>query len=332
MRVLIGGASGMVGKALSEFLIRNDCPVVKLVRRPVTNELTEIYWNPDKGELDESLLKEFDAVVHLGGFNVAKKVWTPRVKKTILESRVKSTKLLSEKLASVSDKPKVFITASGMNIYGYTTDPEKPFTENSPENGQDFLSDVVKEWEGATKAAKDAGIRVVHARFSAILGKSGGLIKKVLPIFRMAAGGKLGNGKQIMSWVDLDDAVGILWHCLQTEAIKGPVNVATENPITNKEFTKALAKAVGLPAFLPMPAFFVKTIFAEMGEVLMLSSISCKSSKLDEYKFKFPTIRESLNNQLGANVKGEDGEDSKEEAIEPEDENKEVSKEDENPA
>ncbi|MCM8524964.1 MAG: TIGR01777 family oxidoreductase [Lentisphaeraceae bacterium] len=321
MRVLMGGASGMIGSSLSEFLIRHECPVVKLVRRKVSNDITEIYWDPEKGELDESKLEEFDAVIHLGGFNIAKKVWSSKVKKRILETRVKSTQLLAEKISKLKNKPKVFITASGMNIYGYTKGDAEPFTEKSKETGHDFLADVVRQWEAATKPAKDADIRVIHARFSAVLGKEGGLLKKVLPIFRMAAGGRLGKGHQIMSWVDIDDAVEILWHCLQNESISGPVNVASPNAVTNREFTKALAKAVGLPAFLPMPEFMIKTIFAEMGEVLMLSSIKCVSSKLGDYEFKYPTIRESLNNQLGVNVEASESE-NKEEAP----------KEDENPA
>ena len=321
MRVLMGGASGMVGSALSEFLIRHDCPVVKLVRRKVTNDITEIFWDPEKGELDESKLEEFDVVIHLGGFNIAKKIWTSRIKKKILESRVKSTALLADKISKLNNKPKVFITASGMNIYGYTEDGDEAFTESSKELGQDFLADVVRKWEGAAKPAADAGIRLIHARFSAVLGKEGGLLKKVLPIFRMAAGGRLGKGHQIMSWVDIDDAVGVLWHCLQEESISGPVNVASPNPVTNRAFTKALAKAVGLPAFLPMPEFLIKTFFAEMGEVLMLSSIKCESTKLKEFKFKYPTIRESLNNQLGVDVEGDTA-----------DKPEEAPKEDENPA
>lgn len=317
MRVLMGGASGMLGRALSEFLIRNKCPVVKLVRRPVSNDLTEIFWDPENGELDEKELEEFDAVVHLGGFNVAKKVWTGKVKKRILESRVKSTKLLVEKLSRVNKKPKTLICASGMNIYGYSSDGADAFTESAKEKGEDFLADVIREWEAAANLAKESGLRVVNARFSAILGKDGGLLKKVLPVFRMAAGGRLGKGKQVLSWVDIDDAVGILWHCLSEESISGPVNVVSPNPVTNKEFTKSLSKAVGLPAFLPVPQIMVKTFFAEMGEVLMLSSIKCASEKLADYEFKFPTIRESLNNQIGSDVPASDDE---------------VQKEDENPA
>ena len=325
MRVLMGGASGMIGKALSEFLIRHECPVVKLVRRPVTNDITEIFWDPEKGEIDESKLVDFDIVIHLGGFNIAKKVWSSRVKKRILNSRVKSTKFLAEKISSLSTKPKLFIVASGMNIYGYSKDGEEPFTESSKENGTDFLSEVVREWENACSPAVSAGIRVVNTRFSAVIGKSGGLLKKVLPVFKMAAGGRLGSGKQIMSWVDLDDLTGIIWHCIQNEDIKGPLNVVSPHPVTNKDFTKALSKAVGLPAFLPVPEFIIKTVFAEMGEALMLSSINCSSEKLADYEFKYPTIRESLNNQLGVDVEGDKEQETSQE-------NSEDTKEDENPA
>lgn len=177
MRVLMAGSSGMVGKAVSEFLIRNECPVVKLVRRPVSNDVTEIFWDPEKGELEESKLNEFDVVIHLGGYNIAKKVWSSRVKKRIMNSRVNSTKLLAEKLASLKSKPKVFIVASGVNVYGYTEEGDEAFTESSKLNGTDFLSEVVRAWEGATKAASDAGIRVVNTRFAAVIGRDGGLKK-----------------------------------------------------------------------------------------------------------------------------------------------------------
>ncbi len=302
MRVLIGGASGMVGKALTELLIKNGHPVVKLVRCPVKNELSEIFWDPEKGIINKNELDEFDVVVHLGGYNVAKNSWSKKIKQKIKESRVKSTALLAKTLSSLENKPKLFINASGINIYGYNENINESVDENSPARGKDFLSEVIQEWEGATQPLKDAGIRVVHARFSAVLSPSGGLLGKVLPIFKMAAGGKLGSGKQILSWIDLEDAVGVLYHCMNNEKLYGAVNIVAPKPVTNKEFTKTLATAVGLPALIPMPEILIKSIFAEMGETLMLASINCKSNKLNDYNFKFPTLSDCLNHQLEINV------------------------------
>ena len=314
MRVLIGGASGMVGKALASYLVDQECPVVKLVRQPVKDELTEIFWDIDQKKLDEKKLEGFDAVVHLGGANIANKAWTRKYKKLIMDSRVKSTELLVDRLSKLKKKPKVLIVASGLNIYGQTLKDAEPFSEFSAEKGTDFLADVVKEWEKAAKKATDAGIRVCFMRFGAVIGPGGGLLKTVLPIFRWAAGGKMGNGKQKLSWVGLEDAVAAIHHCIKDDTFNGPVNVCTENPVSNKEFTKAMAKAVGMPAFFPVPTFAVRTLFGEMGEILMLSSIAAAPEKLLKSGFEFsqPTMRECLNYQLKVDIEDPNASDTKE--------------------
>ena len=304
MKTLISGSSGMIGKALSSHLINHDCSVVRLVRRPVIDELMEVSWDIDKGEIDSSKLEDFDAVIHLGGVNVADKQWTRGQKAKIMSSRVKSTALLSETLSKLTNKPKVFIIASGINIYGENELDAEPFTETSSELGIDFLAEVVRSWEEATKLAQAAGIRVCFVRLSAVLGPTGGLLCKVLPMFKMAAGGRLGNGKQMMSWISIEDAVAAIHHCLIKDEISGPVNLCTKNVVSNREFTKALAKAVGMPSFIILPAFIITTVLGEMGSALMLSSITCSPSKLEKTGFEFtqPTLRECLNFQLKVDV------------------------------
>lgn len=294
----------MVGKELTRWLVHHDCPVVRLVRRPVKDKLSEIFWDPEKGELDGSKLVGFDAVIHLAGENVASGLWTSKKKQAIMDSRVKSTDLLVKTIESLKEKPKVFISSSGINIYGQNQDEDPPFTEDSPESGKDYLSDVVRKWESASKVLSMVDVRVCHLRFGAILSPTGGLLKKVLPIFKFAAGGRLGNGKQMMSWVSLNDVVKSIWHILNNAEVKGAVNVCSPETVSNKQFTKALAKAVGLPAIFPAPSFIINGIFGEMAENLMLVSIKCAPLKLvsSGFEFEHSDLRICLNDLLDSDV------------------------------
>ena len=304
MKVLLTGSSGMLGTALTKWLVRQGYPVVKLVRRPVKDKICEVFWDPVKKEVDHSKLLDFDAVIHLAGENVASGLWTSGKKKKIMDSRVQSTEFLVEVIDKMAVKPKVFISASGINVYGNNSSEDEPFSEKSPALGKDYLSEVVKKWEAAAKPLKMKGIRTCHLRLGAVLSPTGGLLKKVLPIFKFGAGGRLGSGKQMMSWIDLEDAVGSVWHCLQTEEIEGAVNLVAPECVSNKAFTKALAKAVGMPAIIPTPEFILSGFLGDMAECLMLSSIKCAPLKLVEngYQFKYPTLRESLNFQLKSEV------------------------------
>lgn len=294
----------MVGKELTRWLVHQDCPVVRLVRCPVKDKLSEIFWDPDKGELDASKLVGFDAVIHLAGENVASGLWTAKKKQAIMDSRVKSTELLVKTIESLKEKPKVFISSSGINIYGQNLADDPPFTEDSPETGKDYLSDVVRKWEGASKPLSKAGVRVCYLRFGAILSPKGGLLKKVIPVFKFAAGGRLGNGKQMMSWVSLNDVVKSIWHTLNNSEVQGAVNVCSPETVSNKQFTKALAKAVGLPAIFPSPSFVINGIFGEMAENLMLSSIKCAPLKLvsSGFEFEHSDLRICLNELLDSDV------------------------------
>ena len=183
MKVLMTGSSGMLGTAMTKWLVRHDYPVVKLVRRPVKDKISEVYWDPIKKEIDYSKLLDFDAVIHLAGENVASGLWTVNKKKKIMDSRVLSTNFLVEIIEQMSVKPKVFISASGINIYGNTSEDE-PFTEKSPALGKDYLSKVVQKWEAAAESLKHKNIRTCHLRMGAVLSPTGGLMKKILPVFK----------------------------------------------------------------------------------------------------------------------------------------------------
>ena len=304
MKVLLSGGGGMVGKALTAWLVRHDCPVVRLVRRPVVDELTEIFWNPLKKEVDSSKLVGFDIVIHLAGYSVAAGLWSLKTKKKILDSRVAGTELLATEILKMANPPKLFMTASGVHVYGRNGADDEAFDEESPEKGDDFLSEVIRKWEKAAVPVKESGVRTCHLRLGAVLSPTGGMLKKMLPAFKFAAGGRMGNGKQQLSWIDLQDCIRSIWHCIETEDISGAVNVVAPEVVSNKQFTKALAQAVGMPAFLPVPEFILSGFLGDMADCLMLASIKCSPSKLQSsgFEFEYGTLREALNHQLQSNV------------------------------
>lgn len=289
----------MIGQALTTYFIQRDCPVVHLVRRPVKDELCEIFWDPLKGELDVKELEGFDVVINLAGLSIIG-LWTPKRKRLLLESRVHGTSLLADKLSKIESKPAVFINASGINIYGRNTLEEEGFSEESTEDGKDYLARVIRRWEAAAQNLVDVGVRVCHLRMGAVLSPSGGMLGKMLKAFRLAAGGRIGKGAQALSWVSLEDVTEIIWHLIEREELEGPINVVAPEPVSNKEFTATLAKAVSMPAFFHIPAFLVRILLGEMGETLMLSSIKCQPKKLLDsgFEFKLGTLKECLASQL----------------------------------
>lgn len=297
MRILISGSHGLVGSALLNLLTTNRHEVVRLVRQQRTPGTSEVAWQPDKGFIDTERLEGIEAAVHLAGENIAEGRWTSEKKRAILESRVKGTALLSESLAKLSRPPAVFVSASAIGYYGNRGD--EVLTENSAA-GNDFLSDVCQQWEKATTPATEKGIRTVLARFGIILAEHGGALAKMLTPFRMGIGGRIGNGKQWMSWIALEDVVGAIQFMIHDRFVNGPVNFVAPNPVTNAEFTKTLGNVLSRPTFLPVPAFGVRLAFGEMGDALLLAGQRVAPAVLQArgFGFNWPRLEPTLKHLL----------------------------------
>ena len=297
MKILVTGATGLVGSALVPFLAAGGHEVVRLGR--TAPGAGDIRWDPDAGALDTAGLEGFDGVVHLAGENIASGRWTEARKHRIKESRVKGTSLLAATLAGLERPPRVLVSASAIGYYGDRGDEE--LTEASP-SGSGFLSEVCREWEAATDAAEGKGIRVAHARLGVVLGKDGGALAKMLTPFRLGAGGVIGNGRQYMSWITLEDTVAAIGHLLSTESAAGPVNVVALAPVTNGEFTRTLGRVLRRPTLFPMPGFAARLAFGEMADALLLASTRVKPAGLLDsgYAFRHGSLEEGLRHVLGA--------------------------------
>ena len=297
MKILVSGSHGLVGRALVKSLIDDGHEVVRLVRHDRTLGAFEIEWHPNQGRLDTQQLEGFDAVFHLAGESIASGRWTDEKKRAIRDSRVKGTALLSETLAQLSQPPSVFVCASAIGYYGNRGD--EVLTETSGP-GNDFLASVCVEWEEATRPAAEKGIRSVNTRFGIILDGDGGALAKMLTPFRMGIAGRVGDGKQWMSWITLEDVVAGLKFMLLDTAARGPVNFVAPKPVTNAEFTRTLGRVLARPTFFPVPAFGVRLAFGEMADALLLSSQRVEPVVLEEKGFPFywPTLEPALWNLL----------------------------------
>lgn len=288
-RTLISGASGPIGKAVSAFLREQGHTVVNLVRRPAAAK--EIRWDPAQPIAPESV-SGFDAVIHLAGESIVGR-WTAGKKQRIVDSRRLGTRHLAEALAKAPQRPRVFLSASAVGYYGSRGD--EVLTETSSA-GNDFLATVCREWEAATQPASDAGIRTVNLRIGLLLSRDGGALPRMLLPFRMGLGGRIGDGRQWWSWIDIDDLVGAIHHIINTDSLHGPVNLVAPTPVINAEFTRVLAEALHRPALFPMPAFAARLTFGEMADGLLLASQRVQPSKLltSGYKFQHADLRSAL--------------------------------------
>lgn len=301
MKILVSGSTGLVGSSLIPFLTTGGHEVKALVR-PGTSRASATpgaaTWDPAKGSIDESALTGIDAVVHLAGESIAQGRWTAEKKRRIRESRVGSTRLLSETLAKLPQRPSTLVCASAIGFYGDRGD--EVLTEES-NTGSGFLAEVCREWEAATQPAADAGIRVVNLRFGVILSGGGGALRQMLTPFKLGVGGKIASGRQYMSWVTLDDVVGAIHHALMTDSLRGPVNVVSPQPVTNAEFTKTLGRVLGRPTIFPMPGFAARLALGEMADELLLSSQRVQPGKLraSGYNFRHTELETGLRHVLG---------------------------------
>jgi uncharacterized protein len=296
MKIAITGSTGLVGSALVPFLTTGGHHVTRIVRTSATEH--DAVWNPATGQIDARRLEGLDAVVHLAGENIAAGRWNAERKARIRDSRVQGTKLLSETLAKLQRPPRVLLSASAIGFYGDQGDRE--LTEESP-SGSGFLPEVCREWEAATDAAKRAGIRVAHLRFGVILTPAYGALAKMLTPFRLGLGGRIGGGRQWMSWIALDDTVGSIHHVLATETLHGPVNAVAPQPVRNREFTQTLGKVLWRPTPFPMPGFVARVAFGEMANELLLASTRVIPRVLldSNYRFLHGDLESALRHLLG---------------------------------
>jgi uncharacterized protein (TIGR01777 family) len=298
-RILVSGVSGPIGAALLPSLRAGGCAVVRLVREAATGGAqndTQIPWDPAQ-PISPETVSGFDAVIHLAGESIIGR-WTAVKKEKIRESRIAGTSNLAEALAHASVKPRVFISSSAIGYYGDRGD--EILKEESPA-GTGFLPEVCREWEVATEAAAEAGIRTVQIRTGIVLSTAGGALAKMLTPFKLGLGGIVGSGRQWMSWIDVRDMVGAIQHIVKTDQLRGPVNLVAPTPVRNAEFTKTLASVLSRPAFFPVPAFVVKLVFGEMGETVLLGSQRVEPRQLvaSGYPFQFRDLQGSLKAMLG---------------------------------
>ena len=283
MRVLVSGSTGLIGSSLVRSLESGGHDVVRLLRPQSRTSANGIMWDPAARSLEPGELEGFDAVVHLSGENIANRRWSAAQMARIKDSRIGSTTLLAETLASLDSPPSVFACASAGGYYGDRGD-ELLDEESSPGTG--FLAAATKEWEDATGPAASAGIRVATLRIGVVLTAAGGMLSRVLPIFKLGLGGRLGSGSQYMSWLTRSDAIDATVWTLEHEDISGPVNVSSPNPVRNSEFTRALGRALRRPAVFVVPGFALRILQGDLSEVVT-SSARMDPTRLRESGFEF---------------------------------------------
>ena len=299
MKILVTGASGFVGSSLIPFLTRHTHEVTRLVRNRPKTGAREIFWDPEVGKLDTTLLEGFDAVVHLAGENLSAGRWTKRRKQRILESRVAGTRLLARALADLKQPPEVMVSTSAIGFYG-DRGTEILHEESGPGTG--FLADVCRQWEQSADAAKGKGIRLVTLRMGMVLSAAGGVLPRMLTPFRIGVGGRVGDGTQFMSWIALDDLLEIILFACTQPSLRGAVNAVAPEPVTNLVFTQTLGRVLRRPAVMPVPVFAIRLIFGEMGEQLLLSGARVEPARLRAagFRFRHPQLEAALRHVLSA--------------------------------
>ncbi|MDN3504140.1 MAG: TIGR01777 family oxidoreductase [Rhabdochlamydiaceae bacterium] len=293
-KILIAGASGLVGKALVSFLKCAGHQVKTLVRNGQNIKDDQVCWNPETGEAELSELEGFDSIVNLAGVNIADKRWTQSVKHNIFSSRIFTTERLVKLLASLASPPQTLLCASAVGYYGEHDSQE--VAEECSQVGNSFLGETCKRWEQASKRISISGTRVVNLRFGTILSAKQGALKQILKFFKLGCGAVIGSGKQYMSWIAIDDTVAAIYHCMMKKEVVGPVNISSPNAITNKDFSSQLSLRLNKPLGPRFSSPLVLFIYGQMGEELLLTSIRAVPAKLDQsgFVFRYPSLRQAL--------------------------------------
>ena len=296
MKVLVTGATGLVGSELVPFLTKKGYDVFRLTRSK-PQEVHDIVWDPAHNQLPKARLEGIDTVVHLAGENIAGKRWNSQVKEELRKSRVEGTKLICQTMAQLEKRPKTLICASAIGFYG--SRGSELLNETSAA-GQGFLAELCCDWEAACEPARVAGIRVVNLRIGVVLSTKGGGLAKMLTPFRLGVGGVVGTGNQYWSWIEIDDVVGAINHCISHESLSGPVNATAPCPVTNYDFTKTLGRVLGRPTVFPMPGFVAKIALGEMANDLLLGSARVMPNRLSGsgYQFQYPSLEPALKHLL----------------------------------
>lgn len=284
----------MIGAGLRQAIAAQSLPILQLVRRPAASS-AELEWNPAATlpVAGPEALEGLGGAIHLSGASIAAHRWTEAWKREMTDSRVQSTRALAITLASLRRPPPVLLVASAIGFYG---DRGEELLDETSAPGSGFMADLCRQWEAAAWPAIDAGIRVVHLRLGVVLGPGPGALGKMVPLFRLGLGGRLGSGRQWMSWISLADALGAMLFALETPTVSGPVNLTAPNPVTNAGFTRALARQLGRPAFLPAPAFALRLALGEMADEALLASARVFPSRLTTagFRFAYPTLTQAL--------------------------------------
>ncbi len=297
-RVIVAGASGLIGSALTARLRSRGCEVVRLVRRPVEpNESDAVAWDPLAGQLDPATLRGADAVVNLCGESIAAGRWTRARKESIRNSRVASARLLAEAMARLDEPPRAYLCASAIGWYGDRGN--EPLDETAPP-GEGFLCEVCQQWEAACDAARNANVRVVHLRIGVVLDRRGGMLARLLPIYRLGLGGRVGSGRQWVSWIALSDVISAIQFLIDRRDLAGPVNLVSPEPVRQADFARTLGRLLRRPAILPTPAWAVELLAGEMGRRLALESTRVVPAVLERsgFRFAFPQLERALHAAL----------------------------------
>jgi uncharacterized protein (TIGR01777 family) len=299
MKILLSGASGLIGSGLIPYWLQEGHQLSRLVRSHSRPERGAIRWDPESGSIDAEALEGHDAAVHLAGENIAAGRWNAARKQRILQSRVQGTRLLAQTLARLQNPPRCLVSASAIGFYGDRGDQQ--LAEDAP-MGSGFLAEVCGQWEREAKAVAARGIRPVLLRIGIVLSARGGALPGMLLPFRLGLGGRLGSGKQYMSWIALDDLVAAVDHAIRSEDLAGPVNAVAPNPVTNEEFTRILGRVLSRPAFMAVPAFAARLVLGEMAEALLLASARVEPAALQRsgFRFRYPDLEEALRHALHA--------------------------------